>query len=46
MKNRLLPAGVWLARYERSWLKADVLAGLTTAAVVILIVLHVIAVVR
>jgi high affinity sulfate transporter 1 len=25
----------WLARYERTWLRVDVLAGLTTAAVVI-----------
>jgi high affinity sulfate transporter 1 len=30
-----VPARQWLARYERPWLKADVLAGLTTAAVVI-----------
>ena len=29
------PAADWLARYERPWLKADVVAGLTTAAVVI-----------
>jgi len=31
----LVPATGWLARYERPWLNADVLAGLTTAAVVI-----------
>jgi sulfate permease, SulP family len=35
MTNRLIPAFGWLARYERPWLRADVLAGLTTAAVVI-----------
>jgi high affinity sulfate transporter 1 len=29
------PPTDWLARYQRPWLKADVLAGLTTAAVVI-----------
>jgi high affinity sulfate transporter 1 len=29
------PAADWLAQYRRPWLKADVLAGLTTAAVVI-----------
>jgi high affinity sulfate transporter 1 len=35
MKSALVPAVEWLARYERPWLRADVLAGLTTAAVVI-----------
>jgi len=35
MTGSLLPATTWLARYERPWRKADVLAGLTTAAVVI-----------
>ena len=35
MKSTLVPAVEWLARYERPWLRADVLAGLTTAAVVI-----------
>ena len=31
----LLPAAGWLARYQRAWLAPDVVAGLTTAAVVI-----------
>jgi sulfate permease, SulP family len=31
----LIPAAQWLRGYEPSWLSADVLAGLTTAAVVI-----------
>ncbi len=35
MKSTLIPAAAWLARYDRSWLRADVLAGLSTAAVVI-----------
>jgi sulfate permease, SulP family len=35
MKASLVPAAGWLARYERPWLRADVVAGLTTAAVVI-----------
>ncbi|QSA97832.1 SulP family inorganic anion transporter [Methylococcus sp. EFPC2] len=35
MKNTFLPALTWLARYERKWLRTDLLAGLTTAAVVI-----------
>jgi high affinity sulfate transporter 1 len=35
VKATLVPAVDWLARYERPWLRADVLAGLTTAAVVI-----------
>ena len=35
MRSALIPAAGWLARYERSWLNADVLAGLSTAAVVI-----------
>ena len=30
-----LPAWSWLAKYDRTWLTADMLAGLTTAAVVI-----------
>jgi high affinity sulfate transporter 1 len=33
--GRLVPAAAWLSRYERPWLRADILAGLTTAAVVI-----------
>ena len=35
MKSAIVPAASWLARYERPWLRADVVAGLTTAAVVI-----------
>src|SRR6185436_12628634 len=35
MPSNLVPAVGWLARYERPWLRADVLAGLTTSAVVI-----------
>ncbi len=35
MNSTLVPAASWLARYERPWLRADVVAGLTTAAVVI-----------
>jgi SulP family sulfate permease len=35
MKTPLIPAAGWLPRYERPWLRADVLAGLTAAAVVI-----------
>lgn len=35
MQNSTRPAAHWLTRYERPWLRADVLAGLTTAAVVI-----------
>jgi high affinity sulfate transporter 1 len=35
MKRALVPAVNWLKTYERPWLMADVLAGLTTAAVVI-----------
>ena len=35
MRSTFFPAADWLARYRRPWLKADVLAGLTTAAVVI-----------
>jgi SulP family sulfate permease len=31
----MVPATEWLSGYERSWLRADVVAGLTTAAVVI-----------
>ena len=35
MAVSVVPAAGWMAAYERPWLKADVLAGLTTAAVVI-----------
>jgi SulP family sulfate permease len=35
MKLPFVPALAWLSRYERPWLRADVMAGLTTAAVVI-----------
>jgi high affinity sulfate transporter 1 len=35
LKQPLVPAVGWLATYERPWLRADVVAGLTTAAVVI-----------
>jgi SulP family sulfate permease len=35
MRGTVVPSAAWIARYERPWLKADVLAGLTTAAVVI-----------
>ncbi|HET9317598.1 MAG TPA: sulfate permease [Vicinamibacteria bacterium] len=35
MTGTFVPAAGWLARYERPWLRADVVAGLTTAAVVI-----------
>jgi len=35
MASGLVPAMGWLGRYERPWLRADVLAGLTTSAVVI-----------
>jgi len=35
MRFPSVPAGEWLSRYERPWLRADVMAGLTTAAVVI-----------
>jgi len=35
MKSGVVPATSWLSRYERPWLRLDVLAGLTTAAVVI-----------
>jgi sulfate permease, SulP family len=35
MKTPLVPALSWLPRYEGSWLAADVVAGLTTSAVVI-----------
>jgi MFS superfamily sulfate permease-like transporter len=31
----LVPAVAWLRAYDRSWLKADVVAGLTTAAIVL-----------
>ncbi|MBK6279179.1 MAG: SulP family inorganic anion transporter [Gammaproteobacteria bacterium] len=33
--SSLVPATSWLARYQRDWLAPDVIAGLTTAAVVI-----------
>ncbi len=33
--SNLVPAFGWLKTYERSWLGADVVAGLTTAAIVI-----------
>lgn len=33
--RRLLPMLDWLADYQRDWLRFDVIAGLTTAAVVI-----------
>lgn len=33
--NSLLPAIGWLSAYDRSWLKADLVAGLTTGAIVI-----------
>ena len=35
MSRSLVPGIDWLSRYETMWLRADVLAGLTTAAVVI-----------
>ena len=35
MAASVVPAARWMAGYERPWLKLDVLAGLTTAAVVI-----------
>ena len=35
MSSALVPSLSWLAGYKRPWLRADVLAGLTTAAVVI-----------
>ena len=37
MENRtsLVPAMGWLAAYDRSWLKPDLVAGLTTGAIVI-----------
>ena len=35
MSSALVPSVSWLAGYKRPWLRADVLAGLTTAAVVI-----------
>ena len=31
----LVPAIGWMAAYERSWLRADIVAGLTTGAIVI-----------
>jgi len=33
--SRLVPALEWLPQYDRSWLQADVVAGLTTAAVIL-----------
>jgi high affinity sulfate transporter 1 len=35
MASTFVPAAGWLAQYERPWLRADIVAGLTTAAVVI-----------
>src|SRR5262245_40661791 len=35
LASDVVPAVSWLSRYERPWLRADVLAGLTTSAVVI-----------
>lgn len=35
IKATLIPARAWLMRYERSWLGADIAAGMTAAAVVI-----------
>lgn len=35
MKPHIVPLTGWLPGYRRPWLKADILAGLTTAAVVI-----------
>jgi high affinity sulfate transporter 1 len=34
-RGSLVPAAGWLSSYDRSWLKADAIAGLTTAAVVL-----------
>src|SRR6516225_10551285 len=31
----LIPAFTWLRSYDRSWLRSDVVAGLTAAAVVV-----------
>jgi len=33
--NRYLPITIWLPCYRKEWLRLDVVAGLTTAAVVI-----------
>ena len=30
-----IPALAWLPRYDRGWLRADVLAGVTTASVIV-----------
>ena len=35
LMNRYLPIIDWLRTYQRAWLRADVIAGVTTAAVVI-----------
>jgi len=35
VSDSVVPAVAWLGRYEKPWLRGDVLAGLTTAAVVI-----------
>src|SRR5262245_54472431 len=35
MPSSLVPAAAWSREYQRPWLKADVVAGLTTSAVVI-----------
>ena len=34
-RTSLVPALGWLATYDRSWLKADLVAGLTTGAIVV-----------
>src|SRR5690349_10540370 len=33
--SRWLPAGQWLASYDRGWLRNDLIAGLTASAVVV-----------
>jgi high affinity sulfate transporter 1 len=35
VRSTLVPATDWIAHYERPWLRADILAGISTAAVVI-----------
>src|ERR1044071_4263990 len=32
---RFIPSIAWLSRYQKPWLRADIIAGLTAAAVVI-----------
>src|SRR6478672_11355861 len=34
-RSRFIPSIEWLSRYQRQWLRADILAGVTAAAVVI-----------